>query len=69
VLAEAYAHSLGKKPSPEPPTDAKNFTLGGPPSYALQEIDTGENEEEDLNFSHSDWVVSSDALPVNTRLR
>lgn len=70
VLAETHAQALGEKAGPEAPTNAKDFTFEGRPANALQKIDAGENQEEDLNFSHSDWVVSSsEALPVSTRLR
>ncbi len=70
VLAETHAQALGEKAGPEAPTNAKDFTFEGRPANALQKIDASENQEEDLNFSHSDCVVSSsEALPVSTRLR
>ena len=68
-MPETQRQPVGKNLGPEAPADPQNLTLEGRPSYALQEVNAGKNQEQDLNFSHSGSVVSSDALPDNTRLR
>ncbi len=68
MLSETQRQPVGKNLSPKAPADPQNLTLEGRPSYALQEINAGKNQEQHLNFSHSGSVVSSDALPDNTRL-